>query len=57
LIYVLAHRSRDAATKSWDAFRSDPEWIKARDASEVNGKLVAKVDSVYLSPTDFSPIK
>jgi len=57
LIYIVAHKSRDAAAKSWEAFRSDPEWIKARDASEVNGKLVAKVESVYLGPTDFSPIK
>ncbi len=27
LIYILAHDSRDAATKSWAAFREDPEWI------------------------------
>ena len=28
LIYVLAHESRAAAEKSWDGFRTDPEWIK-----------------------------
>src|SRR5712671_1778015 len=26
LIYILAHASRDAAKKSWDAFKSDPDW-------------------------------
>lgn len=57
LIYILAHESREAAKKSWDAFREDPVWIKARDASEVNGKLVAKVDSVFMDATDYSPIK
>ena len=57
LIYVLAHQSRAAAAKSWDAFRKDPDWIKARDASEVGGKIVAKVDSVFANPTDFSAIK
>jgi len=57
LIYVLAHQSREAAKKSWDAFRSDPEWIKARDESQKDGTLTAKVDSVYLNPTDYSPIK
>jgi len=57
LIYVVAHESREAAKKSWDAFRVDPDWIKARDASEVNGKLTAKVESVYMEATDYSPMK
>ena len=57
LIYILAHPSREAAKKNWDAFRSDPDWQKARDASEVNGKIVAKVESVFIDPTSFSPLK
>ncbi|MBL8173117.1 MAG: NIPSNAP family protein [Bryobacterales bacterium] len=57
LIYLLAHESRDAAKKSWDGFRADPEWKKVQTASEVNGKIVEKVESVYLDPTDFSAMK
>lgn len=57
LIYILAYPSREAAKKSWDEFRKDPDWQKARDASEANGKIVAKVDSVFMEPTGFSPIK
>lgn len=57
LIYVLAYPSREAAKKSWDAFRSDPAWQKAQKESEVNGKLVKKVDSVFMDPTDYSPMK
>src|SRR5262245_56740371 len=57
LIYVLAHASRDAAKKSWAGFQHDPDWIKARNASEANGKIVAKVESIYAEPTDFSAIK
>ncbi len=57
LIYLLAHESRDAAKKSWDGFRADPDWAKARTASEVNGRLTTKVESVYLNPTDFSRMK
>lgn len=57
LIYILAYPSREAAKKSWDAFRTDPEWVKVRDASEANGKIVEKVDSVYMTPADFSKIK
>jgi hypothetical protein len=57
LIYLLAHESRAAADKSWQGFRTDPVWIAARDASEKDGKIVEKVESVYLQPTDFSKMK
>lgn len=55
LVYLLSFPSRDAAKKSWDAFRADPEWQKVKAASEKDGALVGKVDSVYLEPTDYSP--
>jgi hypothetical protein len=57
LIYVLAHPSREAADKNWKAFRDDPAWVAAKTASEKNGTLVNKVESVFLQATDFSPIK
>jgi hypothetical protein len=57
LIYVVAHKNREAAKASWDAFRKDPEWIKAKDASEAQGAIVDKVTSVFMNPTDFSKIK
>jgi hypothetical protein len=57
LYYVLAYPSKEAADKSWAAFRADPDWIKAKNASEKDGPLVKKVESVYLKPTDFSGIK
>ena len=57
LVYLLAHKSREAAKKSWAAFSSDPDWKKAREASEANGKLVEKVESVFLAATDYSEMK
>lgn len=57
LIYILAFPSKDAADKSWKAFRDDPEWKKVVQQTEANGKLVDKVESVYMKPTDYSPIK
>jgi hypothetical protein len=57
LIYILAYPSMDAAKKSWVDFRADPDWIKAFKASEVDGKLVDRVESVFMNPTDYSPIK
>ena len=57
LVYLIAYPSRDAAKKSWGAFRSDPDWIKARDESQKDGSLTTKVESVFLNPTDYSPLK
>jgi len=54
LIYILAHPSREAAAANWKAFQADPEWIEVKEKSEVNGKLVEKVDSTYMTKTDFS---
>jgi NIPSNAP len=57
LIYIIAHSSREQATKNWAAFRADPEWQKVSADSEKDGKIVQKVDSVYMNPTDFSMLK
>jgi len=57
LIYILAHKSREAAKKSWQDFQNDPEWKKARAESEANGKLVEKAESVFMAATDYSPMK
>ncbi len=57
LIYVLAHDSRDAATKSWAAFRADPEWQAVAERTQANGPIVSKVETVFLTTTDFSPLK
>lgn len=57
LIYVIAHKDKAAADASWAAFREDPEWKKVAEETQRNGKLVDKVDSVYLTPTDYSPHK
>jgi hypothetical protein len=57
LIYIISHASREAAKANWDAFRADPEWQKVQKESEAGGKIVAKVESVYMDATDYSAIK
>jgi NIPSNAP len=57
LVYIIAHKNREAAKKSWAAFIADPAWKKAQQESEVNGTLVTKIESVFLGATDYSPIK
>jgi hypothetical protein len=55
LIYVLAYESDAAREKAWQVFAADPAWKQAQQASETNGRLVAKVESVFLRATDYSP--
>jgi len=56
LIYVVSHESQEAADRSWKAFAADPEWIKVRDASEADGKILAKApERVFMKMTDYSP--
>lgn len=57
LIYILAHKSKEAGTTAFDDFRKDPDWIAAKNASETNGPLTTKVESLFMVPEDFSPIK
>jgi hypothetical protein len=57
LIYLVAFPDRDAAKKTWKEFGDDPEWKKVRAESHKDGVLVGKVESVFLEPTDYSPIK
>ena len=53
----FVHPSIEAAKKHWDDFRADPEWKKVSADSEANGKIVQKVESVFMEPTDFSKLK
>ena len=59
LVYILAYPNREARDTSWKAFRDDPVWQKAYKQSHIDagGKIVKKVESVFLNPTDYSPIK
>jgi hypothetical protein len=58
LVYIIAHKSREAAKESWSAFSKDPEWQKVSTESEANGRLLAKApESVFLTAADYSPLK
>jgi hypothetical protein len=57
LIYVIAHPSRELASKHWAEFVADPEWQRVAAASEANGKILVKIESVFMTATDYSQIK
>src|SRR5260221_7594190 len=55
LIYILAYPDKQERGKSWKAFLADPDWQKAYKDSEVNGALVSKVETLFMTATDYSP--
>ena len=57
LIYILAHDSREAAQASWQAFVADPEWQQVSEASQRDGKIIEKLESVFMDPTGYSQLR
>jgi hypothetical protein len=57
MVYLISHQSREAARQNWKEFASDPEWKKVASESQANGPLTTKIESVFLDPTDYSPMK
>ena len=53
LIYMLAYKDGAARDAAWAAFQADPEWLKTRTAMQVT----VQVDNVFMSATDYSPVK
>ena len=56
-IYIIAHNSREAAQTNWQNFGNDPEWQRVSRESQLDGRILNNVESVFLDPTDFSPIQ
>ena len=55
-VYIVVHQSREDAKTNWGALRADPEY-QAIKKSESGDKAVDKIDSTYMEPTDFSPMR
>jgi hypothetical protein len=55
-IFLVAHHNRSEAKKNWDAMRADPAFQGIVRLEQAD-KTVNKVDSAYMDPADFSPIK
>ena len=57
LVYIVSHKDHETAKANWKAFGADPKWRTAKEESEKSGKLVKKLEKVFLTPTDFSKLK
>ncbi len=55
LIYILRYKDLQASKEAWQAFATDPDWAVAKKASEVNGPLTTKIDSVHMKAVDLFP--
>jgi len=53
LVYLLAYKDGAARDAAWAAFQADPEWVKTRSEMQVS----VQVDNVFMSATDYSPMK
>jgi hypothetical protein len=53
LVYMLAYRDAAARDAAWASFLADPEWVKTLKAMQVP----LQVDNVFMSATDYSPMK
>lgn len=56
LIYILAWESLAEREKHWNKFAADPEWLKVKEESEVDGPLVTSFSNMIMAPTDYSPM-
>lgn len=54
-VYILSHESREKAKENWSAFGKDAEWAELRKKSAPTGQI--KITSLFVTPTDFSPVK
>lgn len=57
LTYLLEWESLEERERKWNAFQADPEWIAKRNASEAEKSIVERVENIFLSPTDYSPMR
>lgn len=57
LVYMLVHENMAAREKSWDAFRTDPEWRKlAATPGYSDAQIVSNITTVFLRPAGYSQI-
>jgi hypothetical protein len=54
---MIAWEDASQMERAWNAFRSDPEWLRARQETEREGPLVERIHNILLRPTPYSPMK
>lgn len=55
IYYIMEHESMEDRNKNFDSFRNDPEWIEAKEKSEEQGPIVAKLENYFMKRVPYSP--
>jgi hypothetical protein len=56
LVFLLSYPSHSARQQTWSTLAADPEWLRVKRSSEIReGKLVDRIESTFLTATDYSP--
>lgn len=53
--YLLRFDDSDAQRRAWSDFQNDPQWIRAKQASEAAGPIVASMCSRTLDSVSYWP--
>ena len=57
IYYILEWQDLAERERVWKAFTSDPGWLVEKEESEKDGQLVASIENVILSPTQYSKLR
>ncbi|GAB7126948.1 NIPSNAP family protein [Silvimonas sp. JCM 19000] len=57
LIYLLQWESMAEREQKWNAFASDPDWVRQKAETEAQGPLVDYIANQFLQPTAFSAVR
>jgi hypothetical protein len=57
LYYILEWRDLAEREQKWEAFSTDPEWLKARAQTERDGPIVSHATNYVLAPTPYSALR
>ena len=55
IYYILEFADMETRDKCFSEFGNDPKWIEAKDASELDGPIVEKVENYFMNRVPYSP--
>jgi hypothetical protein len=55
LVCILGYPSREARDRDWHEFSADLEWAAVKAESEKNGRLIEKVDTLFMTTATCAP--
>ncbi|MFC4808601.1 NIPSNAP family protein [Paenibacillus sp. GCM10023250] len=53
LYYTMRYDSMEERNRQWEAFLQDKEWNEVKRNSELNGKIVDRVEQIFLKRAEY----